>query len=163
MSHQAGLLAADRAARVESKREAIRAEIHRLEATREGSETLAQWLRRPELSYSTLPGRRADLSAEVQEQVEVEIKYAGYIRRQSAEVDRFRTLEDHMIPEGFSYSQVASLRTEARIKLEKIRPSTIGQASRISGVTPADLSLVMVWLKRVGHSVSDQTNINDNH
>lgn len=162
LSHQVGLLPAKRAARVESKREAIREEIHRLETSREGSETLAQWLRRPEVSYATLTGRRDDLSREVQEQVEVEIKYAGYIRRQSAEVDRFRALEDQTIPEGFSYSQVASLRTEARIKLEKIRPTTIGQASRISGVTPADLSLVMVWLKRVGHSSSDRNDINDN-
>ncbi len=156
LSHQVGLLHANRAARVEAKREAIRAEIHRLEATREGSETLAQWLRRPEVSYASLTGRRDDLPPEVQEQVEIEIKYAGYIRRQSAEVDRFRTLEDQVIPEGFCYSQVASLRTEARIKLEKIRPSTIGQASRISGVTPADLGLVMVWLKRVGHSTVSQ-------
>ena len=123
---------------------------------------LAQWLRRPEVSYATLPGRRDDLAPEVQEQVEIEVKYAGYIRRQSAEVDRFRTLEDQVIPEGFSYSQVSSLRTEARMKLEKIRPSTIGQASRISGVTPADLSLVMVWLKRAGHSRANEVLINDN-
>lgn len=161
LSHQAGLLPANRAARVETKRAAIQAEIHRLETTREGSETLAQWLRRPEVCYSTLTGRREDLSREVQEQVEIEVKYAGYIRRQSAEVDRFRSLEDQVIPEGFSYGQVASLRTEARIKLEKIRPSTIGQASRISGVTPADLSLVMVWLKRVAHPTVGHYNIND--
>lgn len=162
LSHQAGLLPASLASRVESKRESILAEIHRLETTRQGSEMLAQWLRRPEVSYSTLPGRRDDLAPEVQEQVEIEVKYAGYIRRQSAEVDRFRTLEDQAIPEGFSYSQVSSLRTEARMKLEKIRPTTIGQASRISGVTPADLSLVMVWLKRAAHSSTSEVNINDN-
>jgi len=152
LSHEMGLLSAGRAARVEAKRAAIQAEIHRLETTREGTDVLAQSLRRPEVTYATLTGRRSDLPVEVQEQVEVEIKYAGYIRRQAVEVDRFRSLEDQGIPAGFSYDQVASLRTEARIKLEKIRPSTFGQASRISGVTPADLSLVMVWLKRVGRS-----------
>ena len=161
LSHEMGLLSAGRAARVEAKRAAIRAEIHRLENTREGTDVLAQSLRRPEVTYATLTGRRSDLPVEVQEQVEVEIKYAGYIRRQAVEVDRFRSLEDQGIPAGFSYDQVASLRTEARIKLEKIRPSTIGQASRISGVTPADLSLVMVWLKRVGRSEAKPNFDND--
>lgn len=162
LSHAMGLLSAQRAARVEAKRDAIQAEIRRLETTREGSEVLAQSLRRPEVTYAALSGRRNDLPIEVQEQVEVEVKYAGYIRRQAVEVDRFRTLEDQVIPAGFSYDQVASLRTEARMKLEKVRPSTIGQASRVSGVTPADVSLVMVWLKRVSGLKAKPDFDNDN-
>lgn len=134
--------------RVEAKAAEAKAETERLETTRLGGETLAQLLRRPEVTYASLPGRREDLSVEVQHQVETEIKYAGYIRRQATEVDRFRALEAQMIPADFDYASVASLRTEARIKLDRIRPATVGQASRISGVTPADLSLVMVWLKR---------------
>ncbi len=148
IGHACGLLANHRMQRVEAKAAEARVEMERLETTRVGGETLAQLLRRPEVSYASLPGRREDLSVEVQHQVETEIKYAGYIRRQATEVDRFRALEAQMIPSDFDYASVASLRTEARIKLDRIRPTTVGQASRISGVTPADLSLVMVWLKR---------------
>jgi tRNA uridine 5-carboxymethylaminomethyl modification enzyme len=148
IGHACGLLPNHRMQRVEAKAAEARVEMERLETTRVGGETLAQLLRRPEVSYASLPGRREDLSVEVQHQVETEIKYAGYIRRQATEVDRFRALEAQMIPSDFDYASVASLRTEARIKLDRIRPATVGQASRISGVTPADLSLVMVWLKR---------------
>lgn len=148
IGHACGLLANHRMQRVEAKAAEAKAEMERLETTRVGAETLAQLLRRPEVGYASLPGRREDLSIEVQHQVETEIKYAGYIRRQATEVDRFRTLEAQVIPADFDYASVASLRTEARIKLDRIRPATVGQASRISGVTPADLSLVMVWLKR---------------
>jgi tRNA uridine 5-carboxymethylaminomethyl modification enzyme len=80
--------------------------------------------------------------------VEITIKYAGYVERQETEVTRFKTLEDKMIPDTFDYSLVPSLRLEARQKLGKIRPRTIGQASRISGVSPADISIVLIWLKR---------------
>jgi len=88
------------------------------------------------------------LSNEVVEQVEISIKYEGYIARQENEVVKFKTLEDKRIPEAFDYSSVPSLRSEARQKFVKIRPGTIGQASRISGVSPADISILMVWLKR---------------
>ncbi len=148
LSHESGLLPHRLMDRVSTKRAQISEEVGRLERTRVGSETLAQSLRRPEVSYSCLDGRRDDINAEISLQVEIEIKYAGYIRRQEAEVDRFRGLEDQLIPSDFDYEKVASLRTEARSKLGKIRPSTVGQATRISGVTPADLGLVMVWLRR---------------
>jgi tRNA uridine 5-carboxymethylaminomethyl modification enzyme len=81
-------------------------------------------------------------------QVEIAVKYAGYIDRQETEVAKFKTLEDKQIPADFDYSTVHSLRHEARQKLTKIRPATIGQASRISGVSPSDISIVMIWLKR---------------
>jgi tRNA uridine 5-carboxymethylaminomethyl modification enzyme len=86
----------------------------------------------------------------VVEQVEIAAKYAGYIARQENEVARFRNLEDKQIPKAFDYSSVPSLRNEARQKLSKIRPGTVGQASRISGVSPADISILMVWLRRAG-------------
>ena len=82
------------------------------------------------------------------EQVEIEVKYEGYIDRQELEVARSKTLEQKEIPDWLDYQQVPSLRTEARMKLEKIRPATLGQASRISGVSPADIAILMVWLKR---------------
>jgi tRNA uridine 5-carboxymethylaminomethyl modification enzyme len=109
---------------------------------------LLQLLRRPEVHHRDLPDRDPALSQEVVEQVEIAIKYAGYIERQQTEVERFRTLENKEIPAAFDYSQVPSLRIEARQKLAKIRPATLGQASRISGVSPADISILMVWLKR---------------
>jgi tRNA uridine 5-carboxymethylaminomethyl modification enzyme len=131
------------------KSDAVAAEIRRLETTRHGQDTLAQLIKRPEMTYRTLPSQDAALSDEVATQVEIALKYAGYIERQEAEVERFKALEDRAIPESFDYNQVASLRVEARQKLDRIRPATLGQAGRISGVGPADLSLVMIHLKRV--------------
>ena len=83
-------------------------------------------------------------------QVEIAIKYEGYISRQEAEISKFKNLEEKQIPSGFDYSVIPSLRLEARQKFAKIRPATLGQASRISGVSPADISILMVWLKRTG-------------
>lgn len=130
------------------KKTAIECELQRLEKTRSGPDLLAQLLRRPEVSYGDLPNARTDLSPEIVQQVEIVLKYAGYIDRQEIEVARFKTLEDKGIPDGFDYAAVHSLRTEARQKLSKIRPTTIGQASRISGVSPSDIGILMVWLKR---------------
>jgi tRNA uridine 5-carboxymethylaminomethyl modification enzyme len=95
-----------------------------------------------------LPNRSEVLTGEVIQQVEIAIKYAGYIDRQKIEVEKFKNLEDKMIPKVFDFSTVPSLRLEARQKLIKIRPTTVGQAARISGVSPADISILMVWLKR---------------
>lgn len=131
-----------------TKETAIDAEIARLEATRSGSHTLAQLLRRPEMSYADLPSTNPSLSDAVILQVEVTIKYSGYIARQADEIARFQNLEDKQIPDGFDYATVPSLRNEARQKFMQIRPVTLGQASRISGVSPADISILMVWLKR---------------
>jgi len=148
IGHQIGLLP-DRNFQVfHRKQQAIEAEIGRLENTRDGNHTLAQLLRRPEVSYQDLPDRDTGLSAEVIEQVEIAIKYEGYISRQELEVSRFKQLEDKQIPPVFNYDKVPSLRTEARQKLSKIRPTTLGQASRISGVSPADIAILTVWLKR---------------
>lgn len=132
------------------KKSQIDEEINRLETTRVEGKTLADLLRRPEVSYHDLPGEFPKLPESVIEQVEISIKYAGYIERQQAEVDRFRRMESKRIPSQIDYSSIAGLRTEARMKLSDVRPETIGQASRISGVSPADVSLIMVWMKKKG-------------
>ncbi len=130
------------------KQDAIEEELSRLESTRAGTETLAQILRRPEVSHSNLPQPDHHLNGEVIEQVEILVKYAGYIDRQENEVNRIKSLEHKQIPADFDYSLVPSLRKEARLKLSSIRPATLAQATRISGVSPADVSILLVWLKR---------------
>jgi tRNA uridine 5-carboxymethylaminomethyl modification enzyme len=148
IGHKIGLLPDRNYQRFKAKQDAISTEIARLEQTRCGSETLAHVLRRPEISYININDKNNLLSDEVIQQVEIAIKYAGYIARQENEVAKFRNLEDKQIPDGFDYSSVPSLRNEARQKFLSIRPATLGQASRISGVSPADIGILMVWLKR---------------
>ena len=113
--------------------------------------TLAELIKRPELDYEKLAEvdeKRPELAFDVQEQVNIEIKYEGYIKRQMQQVAQFKKLEGRKLPENFDYAQVNSLRKEAVQKLNKIQPSTVGQASRISGVSPADISVLMVYLER---------------
>jgi len=113
--------------------------------------TLAELIKRPELDYEKLAEvdeNRPEHAFDVQEQVNIEIKYEGYIKRQMQQVAQFKRLEGKKLPENFDYAQVNSLRKEAVQKLNKIQPSTIGQASRISGVSPADISVLMVYLER---------------
>jgi tRNA uridine 5-carboxymethylaminomethyl modification enzyme len=150
-----GLLPERNFRKFQLKRQAIQLELVRLENTRSGTDALAQLLRRPEIIYRDLPNRNETLTAEEIQQVEITIKYAGYIDRQQAEVEKFKNLEDKQFPALFDYSLVPSLRIEARQKLTKIRPTTLGQASRISGVSPADISILMVWLKRGGTTDGD--------
>lgn len=134
--------------KVAAKRDAIAAELDRLAKTHVGSDSLARMLRRPEVSYGDLPHRDEKLSPEVVEQVEIALKFDGYIQRQEAEVERFRTMEDKRIPDWLDFTALRNLRPEARIKLNQIRPATLGQAARISGVSPADISVVMIAMKR---------------
>jgi tRNA uridine 5-carboxymethylaminomethyl modification enzyme len=150
IGHEAGLLPDRNYEKFQAKQASINAEIIRLQRTRVGTELLEQMLRRPEVSYKDLPKRDDGLSSEVIQQVEIAIKYAGYIDRQQTDIEKFKGLEGKQIPESFDYSTVPSLRSEARQKLTKLRPATLGQASRISGVSPADISILTVWLKRAG-------------
>ncbi len=153
LGHEIGLLP-DRNYRVfKQKQTAIEAEITRLEQVRYESQTLAQILRRPEMTYKNIQYCDIALSQEVIQQVEIAIKYAGYIARQEGEVSKFKTLEEKRIPVAFDYTSVPSLRLEARQKLAQIRPATLGQASRISGVSPADIGILMVWLKRTNEAL----------
>jgi tRNA uridine 5-carboxymethylaminomethyl modification enzyme len=146
--YEIGLLPERNYRQFQSRKQAVHAEIERLETTRVGTDTLAQMLRRPEITYRDLPQPPTNLPLEVVQQVEICIKYEGYIDRQELEVAKFKQLEDKQIPDAFDYNTVHSLRTEARQKLNKIRPVTLGQASRISGVSPSDIGVLMVWLKR---------------
>ena len=117
--------------------------------------TIAVLIRRPELNYKVLAPidkERPELPEDVCEQVEINIKYDGYIRRQMKQVEQFKKLEQKKLPEDIDYEDVGSLRIEARQKLEAYRPVSIGQASRISGVSPADISVLLVYLEsKAGH------------
>lgn len=140
----------------------------RLSPTQKNNDILRQWgsaplkkeisygelLRRPEIHFEhivSLDPHLGDLGPEVQEQVEIEIKYEGYIRRQLEQIERFRRLEEIPFPKDFDFASLVGLSTEVREKLVRIRPVSLGQASRISGVTPAALSILMVNLKKQGH------------
>lgn len=150
IGHEVGLLPERKYSIFCSKQKAVLDELSRLYSIYYADSSLAKILSRPEVGYKDLPNRNGALSEEVIQQVEIAIKYAGYIERQEAEVEKFKSLEDKQIPDSFEFSSVPSLRLEARQKLSKIRPTTIGQAARISGVSPADISILMVWLKRCG-------------
>ena len=111
--------------------------------------TLAELIRRPELDYDKLKSidpKRKKLSYDVIEQVNINIKYEGYIVRQLRQVEQHKKLENKKIPESLDYNLISGLRIEAKQKLTSFRPVSIGQASRISGVTPADISVLMVYL-----------------
>lgn len=148
VGYDAGLLPRRNYDQYQAKRDSINREILRLESNRHLGFTLAQLLRRPEIRYRDLPSINTDLSAEIVSQIEIQIKYAGYIDRQKEEVERFNQLENKQIPDWIDYQAISGLRHESRQKLIKIRPSSIGQAGRISGVSPADISLILVWMKR---------------
>jgi len=157
LGHDIGLLPERSFRLVQEKQNLIETELHRLQRERSGSNTLAQLLRRPEITYATLPQSNETLPPDVVQQIEIEIKYSGYIDRQRAEVEHFQKVEEKLIPTTFDYGNVPSLRSEARQKLAAIRPATIGQASRISGVSPADISILLVWLKRGNKCVNSYT------
>ena len=113
---------------------------------------LTELIRRPELDYEKLAPideGRPELPEEVQEQVNINIKYDGYIKRQIKQVEHFKKLENKKIPDDFDYDAVDSLRIEARQKLKLYRPVSIGQASRISGVSPADITMLLVYMEQV--------------
>ena len=120
--------------------------------------SLAELMCRPELSYEILSEidlDREPLPADVIEQVEIEIKYEGYLIRQQRQVEQFKKMERKRIPPDIDYEDVASLRLEARQKLIAYRPVSVGQASRISGVSPADISVLLVYLEKYGRQKSD--------
>jgi tRNA uridine 5-carboxymethylaminomethyl modification enzyme len=138
--------------RYEVKERAIAELQSYLGKTRSDGDSLATWLRRTEVDWANLCGRDAglrewDRRPDVVEQVVLEAKYSGYIDRQAQEVDRFQRLESKSIPPTFEYSAVPQLRHEAREKLNRIRPTSLGQASRISGITPADLAVLLFYLR----------------
>jgi tRNA uridine 5-carboxymethylaminomethyl modification enzyme len=132
------------------KQQFIETEIDRLRKTRDGSSTYAEMLRRPEISYTSLPVANRSLPDDVTQEVEIQIKYEGYIARDLEQIDRFKKLEDKILPTWIDYEKISALRFESRQKLTRFRPDSIGQASRLPGVTPADIAILVVWLKRSG-------------
>jgi len=142
-----GIVSAEDLAETAQMQKQIDAEIERLKKKFHGGASLAQILSRPDNHYAGLPGDKPELPPEVVEQVEVLITYEGYIKREQGRIVDFQTLEKQRIPADFDYDIITALRFESREKLKKIRPETLGQASRISGVNPADISILSVWLK----------------
>lgn len=169
--YEIGLISEERYQAVCRKEQEIREELSRIAKVRIGAGrevqallesygsiplntgiSLAELIRRPELDYEKLAPidpERPSVSPGAAEQININIKYEGYITRQKKQVDQFRKIEKKKIPEGFDYDEVPSLRIEARQKLKLYQPSSIGQASRISGVSPADISVLLVYMEQL--------------
>ena len=170
IGHKVGLISEERYQRFLTKKEAIEKEIERLENTvikptekvnefLENHQSsplstgakLAELLRRTELKYDDLKEideKRVELPEEVKKEVEIEVKYKGYIKLQQQQVEKFKKLERKLLPQDIDYSLIKGLRLEARQKLNKIKPNSVGQASRISGVSPADISVLLIYLEQ---------------
>ena len=123
-------------------------ELARVQTTWKDNLTLEQLLKRNDISHAQLPQASGGVSPEVAEQVEITVKYAGYIERQETEIEKFQKMESRQIPKWLDYDRISGLRNESREKLKEIQPTTLGLASRISGINPTDISLLMVWIKR---------------
>ncbi len=148
--HQLGLISDERMRRVEAKREQIESLRSALQATQSEGVSLEKKILRPGESLEALledfPELGGDVEDEVVEQVEIQVKYAAYIDRQRLQVERFKRLENLAIPGSFDYHSIIGLRNESIEKLDKIRPLSVGQASRISGVTPADIGVLLAYV-----------------
>ena len=172
IGHKVGLISDRRLRQVEEKYEAVRREVMRLESHGvpsgdalnamlaqkgstpvAGSARLADLLRRPNISYADIgpfDKGRPELPRSVTEQVEIQVKYAGYLARQEKHVAEFRKAEDKALPRDIDYEAIGGLRLEARQKLSEVRPMSIGQAGRISGVSPADIAVLLIYLEQRG-------------
>lgn len=168
IGHEIGLIDDERYEKLLEKEKLIEEEVERMKKTTVGARaevqellakyestplqsgtTLAELLKRPELSYETIKDidkDRKELPEDVKEQVNIELKYDGYIKRQLRQVEQYKKLENKKIPEDIDYDDVYSLRKEAVQKLKELRPASVGQASRISGVSPSDISVLLIYL-----------------
>ena len=171
IGHEVGLISEERYSKFLNKKQKIEKEIERLKKTtikpnnqvnefllRHNTSTisngikLADLLKRGEITYESLKEidqNREELPKDVKEEVEIQIKYEGYIKLQEEQVEKFKKLEQKKLPEEIDYSKIKGLRLEARQKLNKIKPSSVGQASRISGVSPADVSVLLIYLEQI--------------
>ncbi len=150
IAHQFGLVGDQRLARVQQKETLIQQTIERLESTHTDGVSLCKYLRRPEVGWDDVVARLPELQKldeQVSQQVLFDAKYAGYVARQQVDVDRQHRLAEKRIPRSFDYSRLKQLRAEACEKLSRIRPVNLSQASRISGITPADIALLMIHLE----------------
>ena len=170
IGHEVGLISEERYQKFLIKKQQIEKEIERLENTTikptekvneflqnhnssplTTGAKLAELLRRTELNYNDLKEidlKRLDLPEEVTKEVEIEVKYEGYIKLQEQQVEKFKKLEKKLLPQDIDYATIKGLRLEARQKLNKIKPNSVGQASRISGVSPADISVLLIYLEQ---------------
>lgn len=168
-SYRIGLATQERFDKVISKKQSVEEERERLKNTKvtpaeinplleqwgttkvEGSISLMELIKRPQVSYAGLAAvdnLRPELAQHIVDHLEVQIKYEGYIRKQLQQIEKFKRLEDKKLSENIDYSQIEGLRIEAKEKLEKFRPLSIGQASRISGVSPADINVLLIYLEK---------------
>ena len=172
IGYEMGLIPEERYQKLQQKKKQIQEEMERLTSVRVGTSdkvqsflkkygstplnngtgvSLAELIKRPELNYQCLAeidDGRPELPEEVTEQVNINLKYEGYINRQKKQVEQFKKMENRKLPEGFDYSQITGLRREAVQKLNLLQPTSIGQASRISGVSPADISVLLIYLEK---------------
>lgn len=177
IGHEIGLIAEERYTQFLHKQQAVKDEIARVEKVTVGANkkvnellesydstplnsgaTLAELIRRPELKYEYLEAidkNREPLTKDIVEQVNIQLKYAGYIKRQLKQVEQFKKMEKKKIPQDIDYDDIYSLRLEAKQKLNQIRPESVGQASRISGVSPADISVLLVYLEQYHHKAKE--------
>jgi tRNA uridine 5-carboxymethylaminomethyl modification enzyme len=152
LGREVGLVSNDAWQRFSEKKRLVELEISRLRQTRNGDTTYDRILKREGESYKTLSIADLTLPEEVQMQVEIFFKYEGYIARQIEDVERFKRLEEKLIPATLDYNRISGLRIECRQKLTRHRPASIGQASRISGITPADVAILLVWMRKTNSS-----------
>ena len=171
IGYRIGLIPAEQAQAVAEKYEAVRREQRRLEHTgvpagpalngflqARGSAEVVSSARLADLLYAELAPfdpERPELPAAVTRQVEIRVKYAGYLQRQEQQIEAFRREESRLLPEDADYASIAGLRLEARQKLADIRPRSIGQAGRISGVSPADIAVLLIWLSQRNENSTD--------
>jgi len=169
LGYSLGLISPERYASFQAKQEMVEAEVERLETTAVHSSaevnarleelgtsalkqaaTLADLLRRPEICYEDLRhfSELPELPRPVREQVEIRVKYQGYLARQEAAIERFERMESKLLPEDLDYAQIKGLSKEAVERLSSVRPISVGQASRVSGVTPADISVLLIYLEQ---------------
>ena len=149
LAHAAGLIDESRWQRFQEKTRSLDQLRQHCAATAYDGTKLAQWLKRPDNSASSLPDSiRTGFSADLWESAEIDIKYAGYIARQESDIEKLRSREDKRIPIDIDFNAVPSLRPESRQKLTKVRPETLGQAARISGVTPADVAILSIYIQK---------------
>ena len=155
ISRNIGLLSTRQYALFQTKKESLKTEMDRIQRESIDGISLQQLLKRNDVSHADLPQPSPSVSPEVAEQVETIVKYAGYIERQESDVAQYKKMENRKIPDWINYDKIPGLRNESREKLKEIQPTTVGHASRISGINPTDISLLLVWIKRGRNGKTD--------
>jgi tRNA uridine 5-carboxymethylaminomethyl modification enzyme len=144
-----GLLSEDRLSRFDEKQASLNKLREWVQKARHDGVPLSKWFRRPDNKFQMLPEEmRQQTSSDIWELIEIDLKYEGYLNRQNDMVTRTRKLENVRLPDGIDYATISGLKREAQDRLQKIQPVTLGQASRVSGVTPADLGIIAVWMEK---------------